>query len=80
MKNTDVELLLQRRGRKWCIIIEESFTLDLHNEIWTNAINWTVSQLEHRKDVSRTSYHMWYFNTKQEAEKFQTLFWLKWGQ
>jgi hypothetical protein len=43
-------------------------------------INWTIEQLASWAFVSRQSYDQWAFIRKRDAEKFKTLFTLKWAQ
>ena len=44
---------------------------------WTECIEWTANQLGSYPRVTRMAYDMWYFKRKNEAEKFQTLWLLK---
>jgi len=41
---------------------------------------WCESQLRSWPDVSRWSWQQWHFKSKKDAEKFRTLFTLKWAQ
>jgi hypothetical protein len=78
---------LKRRGSKWCVHINEQWpTVDdsgsyipdtaLHNRI----VEWATPQLEFWPNCKRMSYDMWYFDRKQDAEKFITLYHLKWAK
>jgi hypothetical protein len=44
---------------------------------WTGSIEWTEQQLVSYPRVVRMAYDMWYFERKNEAEKFQILWLLK---
>lgn len=41
-------------------------------------LNWTINQLENWPNVRRTSYDRWSFKLRRDAEKFITLYNLKW--
>lgn len=61
------------------------------NEVWDDAtvsdvsislnfdksVTWAEEELK-KWDCNRTSYDTWVFKTKQDAEKFRTLFLLQW--
>lgn len=78
---------LSQRGRWWCVILQEELILksDL-NVQWTKIgklderVLWTQEQLETWPDVKRMAHDMWYFKRKRDAEKFQTLYSLKWAE
>ena len=76
---------LSRRGKQWSITRQEEVYSDDVTPIWTNPgalderVNWTMNQLENWPDVRRMSHDMWYFKRKRDAEKFQTLYNLKWA-
>ena len=76
---------LTRRGRQWCVHINERWpTVDdagsyipntaLHGKI----VEWATPQLESWPNCKRMAYDMWYFERRQDAEKFITLYHLKW--
>lgn len=86
MEKITVTANITRRGTHWSLqVVEEnsefSRGLPLYDtRLFDQSITWTEAQLLGRDDISRKSYDMWYFSTKQEAEKFKTLFTLKWAR
>lgn len=44
------------------------------------CIEWSTKQLETWRNVKRMSYDQWYFKNKDDAEKFITLFTVKWAE
>ena len=79
--------LYQREGN-WCIQIHEEDEMGKQPTAYSSAyrftsthgdaVEWSQTVLSSWKSVRRMSYDMWYFKTKREAEKFLTLFTLKW--
>ena len=74
---------ISRRGRVWVITLQEEPTpLDIK---WSNIgklderVKWAVEQLTGWSGVARMAYDMFYFKRKRDAEKFQTLYNLKWA-
>ena len=45
-----------------------------------SRVIWATTQLETWKNVSRQAWHMWHFKHKRDAEKFITLYNLKWAE
>lgn len=76
---------LSQRGKKWCITLQEQVTGYDGTPLWNNPgalderVDWAVTQLSDWPKVRRMSYDMWYFNRRHDAEKFQTLYNLKWS-
>lgn len=77
---------LVRRSRKWEIHIQEKWNHDFDYRLFQTdgdrlgqAVDWTIEQLENWNGVKRMAYDIWQFNRKKDAEKFQTLFNLKWA-
>jgi hypothetical protein len=76
---------LSRRGKWWCIQLQE----DLPEPEWyptvpnigklDERVNWVLGQLSTWADVKRMAHDMWYFKHKHDAEKFQTLYNLRWA-
>lgn len=54
-------------------LFEDDITLD-------EVISWCTSELEKWQGVRRISYDMWKFPKKHDAEKFITLYNLKWAK
>ena len=72
----------KRKARCWqLMIVEEPATIEeLHNSLRLDeCIDWTTQQLNNQIMAIRTSYDTWYFMRKQDAEKFATLWHLKWA-
>jgi hypothetical protein len=75
--------LLERRGRKWCVRFEETWQDDTgvhvtNNRMHTEMVDWAVEQLASWPMCVRMAYDQWFFDRKQDAEKFITLCNLKW--
>ena len=43
------------------------------------CVAWVTDQLEDNDQCNRISWNMWLFTSKQEAEKFLTVFYLAWA-
>lgn len=70
---------ISRRNRKWCLhLVEEDEDLLNNFFLFDRIITWVDDTLLYRKDVSRMSYDMWYFDNKTDAEKFLVILTLKW--
>lgn len=68
--------VISRRSNKWCVEIIEDWFGD--TDQLNDVIDWTVNQLAGWENCTRMSFDMWYFKYKKDAEKFTTLFHLKW--
>jgi hypothetical protein len=68
----------QLSNRSYQIHITEEWYLD--SEQNNIVINWTTEQLSTWPDCRRISWDMWEFKRRKDAEKFKTLFILKWAQ
>lgn len=74
-----INAILSRNGLKWRIRLEEA------NMHWTSTgalderVEWTLNQLKNWPGVTRMSFDIWQFATRRDAEKFQTLYNLKWS-
>ena len=87
MERIKVTANITCRDNHWSLqVVEENVEVNVNGlplyakSLFDLSITWTEAQLLGRDDVSRKSYDMWYFSTKQEAEKFKTLFTLKWAR
>ena len=71
---------IYKRDRRWVFHIID-YDDDIDAYVDTNAlegcINWTQEHLKSYPRVVRMAYDMWYFERKIEAERFQTLWMLK---
>lgn len=75
--------LLEKRSKSWVITICENWNEDIYfyplSDDIDKRIEWTQDQLKNWKFVSRQSYDQWFFKRKIDAERFITLFNLKWA-
>ena len=84
-KGTIIYPDLSKRGRHWCLQIKEEPPEVVYGPVFSDVlrfdkrVNWCGEQLSTWPDVSRMAYDMWYFKRKRDAEKFQTLYNLKWA-
>jgi len=62
---------------KWVIQIKPNDEANNYLGADTQVI-WATEELEKWEGVKRRSWNMWSFPTKHDAEKFQTLYCLKW--
>jgi hypothetical protein len=73
---------LSQRGRWWCITLQEdpnmTFNFPSTGKL-DERVDWTVGQLADWPNIKRMAHDMWYFKYKRDAEKFQTLYNLKWA-
>jgi hypothetical protein len=77
---------LGRRGREWCITLKEQSEYP-HTDalLWNNPgrlderVGWALEQLSTWPNVRRMAHDMWFFKRRRDAEKFQTLYNLKWA-
>jgi hypothetical protein len=78
--------LYMGQQRKWTIKIEEVWaSIDDAGNYFNSTdldkrVDWTAHVLETWKTANRTSWDMWVFSSKREAEKFITLYTLQWAQ
>lgn len=76
---------ISQKGRYWCVTLQEQPLPNSTTPIWSNPgklderVDWALSQLSSWPEVKRMSHDMWYFKRKRDAEKFQTLYNLKWA-
>lgn len=85
----NISISLDKHKVRWWVNIYEDWAntaADQHYQYYTASdsklrerIDWAAEQLEDWKFVSRQSYHHWAFMRKLDAEKFITLFNLKWS-
>lgn len=76
---------LERIKNRWTVKLSEEWIIDsdfrpITTDNLSEAVDWTVEQLQHWSSVRRMSYDMWEFESKRDAEKFQILFNLKWAR
>lgn len=82
-RGSSVKITLTKKNKHWIISIVDSMEFDefvysdFDSQI-VQSINWATEQLETWPNVRRMSYDSWWFVKKQDAEKFQTMFILKW--
>ena len=76
-QGSKVHANLIRKGRQWCIVLNEEPITNFGR--LDERVEWTDNQLKDWSNVKRMSHDMWYFKHKHDAEKFQTLYNLKWA-
>lgn len=77
-----LSLMIVRRDRIWSAMIEEIIEGDGYGTStqFTEAVNWSTETLKTWPDCTRMSYDTWYFKERYQADKFNTLFSLKWAR
>lgn len=85
-----ISATLDKRRVRWWINIHEDWENtppEYHDQYYTASysklserIKWTEEQLDNWRLVSRQSYHHWAFMRRADAEKFITLFNLRWTE
>lgn len=85
-----ISITLDKRRVRWWINIHEDWEhtpSDQHYQYYTASddklgerITWAEKQLEHWPLVRRQSYQHWAFMRREDAEKFITLFNLRWTE
>jgi hypothetical protein len=77
---------LLQKGKWWCITLQEVVPDNSEsNPVWSNPgklderVYWTHDHLMNWPDVKRMAHDMWHFKRRRDAEKFQTLYNLKWA-
>lgn len=82
--NPTIKPRLWKSVRGWSVMLEEQWPEEIINafklEIFDDIVIWTSEQLELWPGCKRSAYDTWVFRSKQDAEKFITLFNLKWPQ
>lgn len=76
-KGPQVYADLHQQKRTWVITLQQDPTFFEPSNI-SEIIEWATAELEKWKDVRRMSYDQWHFKRKRDAEKFQTLYHLRW--
>jgi hypothetical protein len=83
-EGTKLQCIISKKGRYTKFKIVEYFvgSLELYSTCidHNNCIFWTEQQLQTWIGVKRVACDEWYFNKKSDAEKFMTLFNLKWAK
>jgi hypothetical protein len=75
-----LEANLYKRNKSWVfhiVDVDDDIDADFEANLWTECIEWTEHHLVSYPSVVRMAYDMCYFERKNEAEKFQTLWLLK---
>ncbi len=76
---------IYQRGKYWCVTLQEQPSPNTTTPIWSNPgklderVDWAISQLDTWPGVKRMAHDTWHFKRKHDAEKFQTLYNLKWA-
>ena len=77
-----LKLTISKRKTRWQLMVTDEFETveELYNsQKLDKCIEWTTKQLNNQMLSVRMSYDTWYFVRKQDAEKFATLWHLKWA-
>lgn len=78
--------LYRGRNRKWhvCLLEDNADNNYVGNQYnsssYDKKINWMFQILENCKTAHRTAWNMWYFDSKRDAEKFITMYYLVWAE
>lgn len=78
-----IKLNMFSRSGRWLVELVEVWPDDIHNygkSTLDDKVEWTYQQLKSWPDVSRSSWDMWSFKFKHDAEKFVTLYTLLWAR
>ena len=86
-KGPSIKPSVSLRGRYWQLELEEVWPSDQNylssipdTDIFNTIIDWTTEELESWAGCRRTAWNIWEFKKQRDAEKFVTLFTLKWPQ
>ncbi len=82
-----VKAVLEHKNFKWHVKIVEDWGDSSIGHMYYTAsyvnrdicVDWTTDQLSRQKFVNRVSFDQWVFLRKRDAEKFITLFNLRWA-
>jgi hypothetical protein len=80
-KRLNVGIDIDELANAWRLsIVEKHEESPLWNDYdkFYNAISWSTEQLITWPNVSKMSFKSWIFDSQKDAEKFKTLFVLKW--
>lgn len=83
VKGPVIKPIISVKGKKTVLAFEEYFNDSGEYSAFKfldNIIDEINKELENWKDVRRIAFNMWEFRRRQDAEKFLTLFHLKWPQ
>jgi hypothetical protein len=83
-----VRAILEHKNFRWRVKVEEdwgdsSIGHMYYTATYTNrdvCVDWTAEQLSKHRFVNRISFDQWAFLRKRNAEKFITLFNLRWAR
>ena len=77
-----ITLKVVPKEKKWEVSFEEQYHLGhFTNSIRLNdIISWSNKTLARWENCKQISKNTWEFNSKRDAEKFQTIFYLSWDK
>ena len=79
LKNFSLEIKILSNVTWLCqICIKDDWVFD--TPALREVTEWTTEQLASRSDCRRTSQYVWEFKTLYDAQKFETLFLLRWAR
>lgn len=81
-----IKPLLAKKNRIWTITLSEVWPDDFTEAPYSGSdsldtrIEWITTELTKWPGVKRMSWDQWYFDDKRHAEKFITLYYMKWAE
>lgn len=86
-----IKIVIEGKRNSWNLSVVEnrsdfghdeggSYSYQPDNPNYDFIVNWSEQELSTWKNCRRIAWNMWQFKYKQDAEKFSTLFYLKWAQ
>lgn len=87
-EGSKVRPTLKKFGKIWRISVEEvhpddiilTYGTTIDPDVLNEAIDWTTDQLASWPNVRRMSWQDWDFKFRSDAEKFITMYYLKWAE
>ena len=73
-------VLKRGQKRRWMIIFEEDTSDGWISSDLDEKVEWADLILKNWKTAHRSSWDTWYFHSKRDAEKFLTVYYLKWAE
>ncbi len=82
-----IKISLEKRNQLWKVRLEENWPKENYKEMISSdyenldkRCKWAEEQLKTWKSATRFSHQDWLFNSRQEAEKFITLYKIVWAE
>lgn len=80
-----IKPVLERKQRIWTVSLREIWPEEILEVPYTGSeslddkVDWVTNELARWDGVKRMSWDQWYFDDKRHAEKFITLYYMKWA-